>query len=355
MQKTQRTTTMNDKLFNTQSAPHIPNKNTVARVMLLVIFALIPAILAHLYFFGTGIFIQITLSIVFALIFESISLKLLNKPIVLFLKDYSAVVTAILFALCISPVAPWWISLIGMFFAIVVGKHLFGGLGQNIFNPAMLGFAIVLISFPQSMSVWLPPHDISHYTMSFIENIMAIFTDSFPETIAFDTLTQATPLDSIKTGISQELSISEITNSALFGDFGGLGWEWIASFYLLGGIFLIYKKIITWRIPLTILLTTVVFSLPFNLYNADHFIGPIQHVFSGGLMLAAFFIATDPTTGCSSHKGQIIFAVGVAIMTVLVREFGNFPDGVVFGILMMNLSAPLIDRLTIPQAFGHHE
>jgi electron transport complex protein RnfD len=346
---------MNNTLFNTQSAPHIPNKNTVTKVMLTVICALIPAIMAHIYFFGTGLIIQILISVFFALFFEVISLKLLKKPIILFIKDYSAIVTAILFALCISPVAPWWISFIGMFFAIVVAKHLFGGLGQNIFNPAMLGFAIVLISFPQAMSVWLPVQEISHYNMGLLDNLRAIFIQQFPSSVSFDTLTQATPLDSIKTGISQELSISEITNSPVFGNFGGLGWEWIANFYFLGGLFLIYKKVISWRIPVTILLTTVLFSLPFNLYNADHFIGPIQHVFSGGLMLAAFFIATDPTTCCSSHKGQIIFGIGVAILTVLIREFGNFPDGVAFGILLMNLSAPFIDKLTIPQAFGQYE
>ncbi|MCF6319154.1 MAG: RnfABCDGE type electron transport complex subunit D [Proteobacteria bacterium] len=346
---------MNNKTFNTQSAPHIPNTNTVTKVMLLVCLALVPAMLAHVFFFGTGIIIQLTLSIVFALGFEALSLKLLKKPVKLFLKDFSAFVTALLFALCISPVAPWWISLIGMFFAIVVGKHLFGGLGQNIFNPAMLGFAIVLISFPQAMSVWLPPQEIAPYSMSFTDNLQAIFFNRFPSHIEFDTLTQATPLDTIKTAISQEYALSEITTQPLFGDFGGLGWEWIANFYFLGGLFLIYKRVITWRIPVAVILTTVVFSLPFNIYNADHFIGPIQHIFSGGLMLAAFFIATDPTTGCSSHKGQLIFGAGVAIMTVLIREFGNFPDGVAFGILIMNMSAPLIDRLTIPKAFGQHE
>ena len=348
-------TPMNNKIFNTQSAPHIPNTNTVTKVMLMVWLALVPAILAHVFFFGTGIIIQLTLSILFALSFEVISLRLLKKPIKPFLKDFSAFVTALLFALCISPVAPWWISLIGMFFAIVVGKHLFGGLGQNIFNPAMLGFAIVLISFPQAMSMWLPPIEISPYTMSFSDNIQAIFFNQFPNHIAFDTLTQATPLDTIKTAISQEYSISEITEQPLFGDFGGLGWEWIANFYFLGGLFLIYKRVITWRIPAAVIITTLAFSLPFSAYNADHFIGPIQHLFSGGIMLAAFFIATDPTSGCSSHKGQLIFGAGVAIMTVLVREFGNFPDGVAFGILIMNMSAPFIDRLTIPKAFGQDE
>ncbi len=341
-----------NKVFNTESAPHIPDSNSVARVMLTVWLALVPAMLAHVFFFGTGIVIQLTLAIAFALLFEAISLKLLNKNINLFLKDYSAFVTGLLFALCISPVAPWWISFIGMFFSIVVAKHLFGGLGQNIFNPAMVGFAIVLISFPQAMSIWVAPQAISLYDMSFLENLQAIFFNTFPTEIDFDTLTQATPLDTIKTAISQDYAMSEITNVPLFGKFGGLGWEWIANFYFIGGLLLIYKKVITWRVPTAVIVTTIAFSLPFNLYDTDQFIGPLQHVFSGGLMLAAFFIATDPTTGCSSHKGQFIFGAGVAIMTVLVREFGNFPDGVAFGVLIMNMAAPLIDRLTIPKAFG---
>jgi electron transport complex protein RnfD len=341
---------MTEHQFNTQTAPHIPNKNSVTRVMINVLLALIPAIIAYVYFFGIGILVQIILSIVFALLFEAFSLKLLNKPIQLFLKDGTAFVTALLFALCISPVAPWWISLIGMFFAIVVAKHLYGGLGQNIFNPAMVGFAVVLISFPQAMSVWLAPSSIAAFDLSFIETLRIIFLADVP--MNYDTITQATPLDTIKTGLSQGMAISEVKTSALFGDFGGLGWEWIANLYFIGGVYLIYKRIITWRVPVAVILTTLLFSLPFYVYDADKFISPMAHLFSGGVMLAAFFIATDPTSGCSSHKGQLYFGAGVAIMTVLVREFGNFPDGVAFGIILMNMSAPLIDKLTIPKAFG---
>ncbi|MCF6288360.1 MAG: RnfABCDGE type electron transport complex subunit D [Proteobacteria bacterium] len=343
-----------DPHLDIQSAPHIPTNNSVRKIMFTVLIALLPAIAAHIYFFGIGIVLQIVLSVVFALIFESISLKLLKKPIRLFLKDLSAIVTGVLFALCISPIAPWWISCIGMFFAIVIAKHLYGGLGQNIFNPAMVGFAIVLISFPQSMSVWLAPQAISSHALSVFDTIQIIFFNNFSANIDYDTLTQATPLDAIKSGIMQEYAISEITTQAIFGNFGGVGWEWVANFYFLGGIFLIYKKIITWRIPVAIFATTILISLPFNYYDADKFISPLQHIFSGGLMLAAFFIATDPSSGCSSPKGQFIFAIGVAVMVVLVREFGNFPDGVAFGVLLMNLAAPLIDRLTIPKSLGQN-
>ena len=336
----------------TTHAPHIHTKNSVRNVMLNVLLALIPAIFAYVYFFGFGVLLQVALSVFFALVFEIISLKLLKKPIGLFISDLSAVVTGVLFALCISPLAPWWISLIAMFFAIVVAKHLYGGLGQNIFNPAMVGFAVVLISFPQSMSMWLAPHSIALYDMSFSEVLSAVFTQSFPANVEFDTLTQATPLDSIKNGLRQELTMTEISAQPEFGKLGGLAWEWISSLYILGGVFLILKNIISWRVPTTVIIATVLFALPFYLYNPDGYISPLQHLFTGGLLLGAFFIATDPTSGCSSPKGQIIFAIGVAVMTVLIREFGNFPDGVAFGVLLMNLSAPLIDRLTIPKAYG---
>jgi electron transport complex protein RnfD len=341
---------MTEHQFNTQTAPHIPNKNSVTRVMTHVLIALIPAIITYVIYFGIGILIQIFLAGLFAITFEFISLKLLNKPIKLFLKDGSALVTALLFALCISPIAPWWICLIGMFFAIVVAKHLYGGLGQNIFNPAMVGFAVVLISFPQAMSVWLAPSSIAAFDLGILDTLKVVFLNHLPSN--YDSITQATPLDSIKTGLSQGLSMSEVKNTVLFGDFGGLGWEWIANFYFLGGAYLIYKRIITWRVPAAVLLTTIAFSLPFYIYNPDHFISPLGHFFSGGTMLAAFFIATDPTSGCSSHKGQLYFGAGVAIMTVLVREFGNFPDGIAFAILLMNMSAPLIDKLTVPKPFG---
>lgn len=338
--------------FNTQSAPHVPKKHSVREIMVLVLLALIPAICAYLYFFGWGVLIQIILSIFFALSFECISLKLLNKSMKLFLSDGSAIVTAVLFALCVSPVAPWHISLIGMFFAIVVAKHLYGGLGHNIFNPAMVGFAVVIIAFPQQMTIWLNPELPLLADLSFWDNLQIIFKGSVSIDIQYDAITTATPLDEIRSSLIQGYTISEIKDLPLFGSFAALGWEWIACLYLLGGLFLIYKKVINSRIPLFVILSTILIALPLYLYNPDQFLSPIQHLFYGGTMLAAFFIATDPTSGCSSPRGQIIFAFGVAFFTYLIREFGNYPDGVAFSIVLMNLSAPLIDRLTIPKPYG---
>lgn len=336
--------------LNTSNAPHIPKKHSVFDVMLWVMIALIPAILAYMYHFGVGILLQIALSLIFALLFEFLSLKLLKRPVGMFLKDGSAMVTALLFALCISPLAPWYVSCVGMFFAIVVAKHLYGGLGQNIFNPAMVGFATVLIAFPQSMTHWLNPELNLWSALSFHDLTQIIFASQNLE--LYDSITAATPLDKIKSSLLQGYSISEVQSLPIFGGFGAKGWEWIACFYCIGGLLLIHKRIITWRIPCVVIVSTILVSLPLYVYDSDQFISPLQHLFSGGILLAAFFIATDPTSGCSSPKGQILFAFGVALITYVIREFGNYPDGVAFAVLLMNLSAPLMDRLTIPQPYG---
>jgi len=346
-----------NKPYNTSSAPHIPARINVQAVMLWVCLALVPATCAHLYYFGPGILIQMLLATSSAYLFEWWCLTWRKQPIKPFITDLSALVTAWLFVLCISPIAPWYVAVVGMFFAIVVAKHLYGGLGNNIFNPAMVAFAVILIAFPQSMSLWLPPSglmdavsSINQHSLNLTELFFLIFNGSASTPI--DAVTAATPLAAIQTGLQQNYSLSEVIENPIFGNYGGLGWEWIANWLFIGGVVLMYKKIITWHIPAAVLMTTIAASTPFYLFNNDVFMSPQQHVFSGGIMLAAFFIATDPSSGCSSFKGKIIFGAGVAILTVLIRNFGSFPDGVAFAVLLMNMSAPLIDRLTIPNPYG---
>ncbi|MCX7552660.1 RnfABCDGE type electron transport complex subunit D [Marinicella sp. S1101] len=341
--------------LNTASAPHIPARISVQRVMMWVCLTLLPATLAHVYYFGLGILLQMILAIGSAYLFEWWCLKWRQQPMQPFITDLSALVTAWLFVLCISPIAPWYVAVVGMFFSIVVAKHLFGGIGHNIFNPAMVGFCVILIAFPQSMSLWLPPVGLleamdSIKTLSLLEIIDWVFTGRPNEHI--DAVTAATPLAAVQTGLQQGYSLSEMTALPIFGDFGGMGWEWIANWLFIGGAILLYKRIITWHVPAAVLMTTIAASTPFYLFNGDVFLSPQQHIFSGGIMLAAFFIATDPTSGCSSFRGKIIFGAGVAILTVLIRNFGAFPDGVAFAVLLMNMSVPLIDRLTIPNPYG---
>jgi electron transport complex protein RnfD len=343
---------MNRPVLTSGGAPHMPPQATVSGIMQQVLFALVPGIAAHLWFFGPGILIQILLAVVFATGFEAAMLRLRGKSLRLFLGDYSAVVTAVLFALCVPPLAPWWIALIAMLFAIVVAKHLYGGLGSNVFNPAMVGYVVVLISFPQVMTQWLPPREIAAMVPELSDCLGAIFTGQVSAPLNWDAITQATPLDTLKTGLDSGRMVPEIRHSQIFGDFGGLGWEWIANWYLLGGLYLLYRRIISWQVPLAVIGSVLLLSLPAYLIDPANNPVPLQHVFSGALILAAFFIATDPVSGCTSSLGRLWFGFGVGVITLVIRRWGGYPDGIAFGVLLMNMAAPLIDRYTRPRAYG---
>jgi len=321
--------------------------------MLQVVFALVPGIVAHAWFFGPGILFQIVLCSAFALLFEAACLAARRKPLRSFLGDFSAPVTAILFALCLPPLAPWWIALIGMFFAMVIAKHVFGGLGHNLFNPAMIGYVVVLICFPQAMTAWLPPQSIAVYEPALAEVVEAILTGRAPGGMGWDAITGATPLDTIRNSVAAGKMISEARQSPIFGDFGGLGWEWIANWYALGGLWLLWRRIISWQVPLTMIGSVVLLGLAAWLVDPGSNPAPLQHVFSGALVLGAFFIATDPVSGCTSPRGRLIFGAGVGVITLVIRRWGAYPDGVAFAVLMMNMAAPLIDRYTRPRIFGH--
>ncbi len=338
--------------FETGAAPHFPSHSTVSRVMLQVIYALVPAITAHVWFFGPGLLVQIILAGGLAVGFEAVMLKIRRKPLWLFLGDFSAVVTAILFALCIPPLAPWWIALTGMFFAIVVAKHLYGGLGHNLFNPAMVGYVVVLISFPQAMTAWLPPLTIAPSGLSLLDVLMTVLSGQPPPGLTWDVITEATPLDVIRTSVASGKMISEARQLPVFGDFGGLGWEWIANWYALGGLWLLWRRIITWHIPAAMIGSVVFLGLASYLVDPGSNPSPLQHVFSGALIIGAFFIATDPVSGCASNRGRLLFGAGVGVITLVIRRWGGYPDGVAFAVLLMNMAAPLIDRYTRPRIFG---
>jgi electron transport complex protein RnfD len=320
--------------------------------MLQVIVALVPAIAAHAWFFGPGILVQIVLATGFAVGFEALMLKIRKKPVQLFLGDFSAVLTAVLFALCIPPLAPWWIALVGMLFAIVVAKHLYGGLGHNMFNPAMVGYVVVLISFPQAMTAWLPPSSIAPNSLGLGDVLIAIFSGQLPAGLSWDAITEATPLDAIRTSVASGKIIFEARQSPIFGDFGGLGWEWIANWCALGGLWLLWRRIISWHVPVTMIGSVLLLGLVTYLADPGSNPAPLQHVFSGALLIGAFFIATDPVTGCASNRGRLIFGAGVGVITLVIRRWGGYPDGVAFAVLLMNMAAPLIDRYTRPRIFG---
>jgi electron transport complex protein RnfD len=338
--------------FETGGAPHFAPQITVQQVMRDVLIALTPGIAAFWWFFGAGVLIQIVLAIIFALGFETLMLRLRAQDIRLYLFDLSAVVTAVLFALCLPPLTPWWVSFIGMAFAIVLAKHLFGGLGHNVFNPAMVAYVVCLISFPRAMTAWLPPVSLADAPITFFACLSAIFTGQAPAGLAWDAITQATPLDTIKSGVDHGRMVSEIRGAPIFGDFGGLGWEWIANWFALGGFWLMWRRVISWHVPVSMIGTVVVLGLAVYLADPGSNPSPMQHVFSGALVLGAFFIATDPVTGCASTIGRLWFGAGVGAITLAIRRWGGYPDGVAFAVLIMNMAAPLIDRYTRPRIYG---
>lgn len=349
--------------FDLGGAPHFAPPRNIRQVMLDVLIALIPGILAHVWYFGPWILVQILLCILFALPIEAIMLKLRKQALYPFLSDGSAIVTAVLFALCMPQLAPWWVSFIGMLFAIAIAKHLYGGLGHNRFNPAMVAYVAVIIAYPQVMAQWLPPHpllggddlllQLDRQQPGFMQGMWSILTGQMAIDLQWDSITQATPLDTLRQGATQNLLINEIRVSPIFGDFGGLGWEWIANWYFVGGVWLLYRQVISWHVPVATLASIVLLTLPFYLMDPDAHPFPLQHVFSGGIMLGAFFIATDPVSGSSTPLGKIIFGIGFAIITLLIRRWSSYPDGVAFAVLCMNMLAPLIDRYTRPRIYGH--
>jgi len=334
-------------------APHVAPSNTVQKVMAQVLIALLPGILAYLYYFGVGLLIQILLALSFAYLFEWLSLLLRKQPLRMFMTDLSAAVTAVLFALSLPPLAPWWCSLIGMLFAIVIAKHLFGGLGYNRFNPAMVGLAVLLISFPRIFTYWTPPVMLVDNSLSLGDVLLTIFAGQPPAALSWDAITQATPLDQLSTGAATGLLVTEVRQNPVFGDFGGLGWEWIANWYAVGGLWLLWRRVINWRVPVAVLLTTFLLTTPFYLFDPDANPLPLQHIFSGATVLAAFFIATDPVSGSATPRGQLLFGIGVAVIMLSIRRWGAYPDGVAFAILVMNMFAPLLDQYTRPRVFGH--
>jgi electron transport complex protein RnfD len=338
--------------FATGGAPHFPPQTSVAGVMRQVTMALCPGTIAAAWYFGPGVLMQVFLAITFALFFELLMLKARHQPLSLFLGDWSAVVTAILFALCLPPLAPWWIACLGMFFAIVIAKHLYGGLGNNVFNPAMVGYVVVLISFPQYLTQWLPPQAIASFKLSLFDTITAIFSGQLPVTLDWDTITQATPLDSIRTSVANGQTVMEARQSPVFGDFGGRGWEWMANWFAIGGVWLLWKRIISWHVPVTMIGSVVLLGLLGYLVDPGNNPSPLQHVFSGALIIGAFFIATDPVSGCTSTRGRLIFGACVGVITLVIRRWGGYPDGVAFAVLLMNMAAPLIDKYTRPRIYG---
>ena len=329
------------------NSPFLRQPASVQFVMLKVLGALLPGIGIYIWFFGWAVVVQIAIASTTALVAEAIMLSIRKKPIRQFVTDGSALVTAWLIALTLSPIVPWWLTVLAVLIAIVVAKHLYGGLGQNPFNPAMVAFCTMIVAYPQLMSQW----PAAGFT-DFGAQMQAIFGHR-----DLDAIVMATPLDALRTALhtaEAKATVSGVLGSnASFGNIGGKGWEWIAFGYLLGGLWLIQQRIITWHVPAAFLGTLGLAALFGNLASPDQYVGPAFHLVTGGAMLGAFFIATDPVSGSTTPRGKLIFAAGLAFLTWIIRTFGAYPDGIAFATLLMNICVPLIDMYTQPKVFGH--
>ena len=331
------------------NSPYIRKPASVQSVMLRVLLALVPGIAAYVWFFGAGILVNLVIASVAAIAGEAAMLLARGRPVGIFVADLSAVVTAWLIVMTFPPIVPWWITVGATLFAIVVVKQLYGGLGQNPFNPAMAAYAVMIVAFPALMSQW------PHAGVDFASQLELILGGER----RLDAITGATPLDALRTGLREAgvpTTVADvISGGAAFGLFGGRGWEWIALAYLLGGLWLWQQRIISWHMPAAFIGGIVAFAGLLRLVDADQFAAPMFHLLSGGTMLAAFFIVTDPVSGATTPRGKLIFAAGTALITVIIRSFGAYPDGIAFAVLLMNICVPLIDMKTQPPVFGHKD
>ncbi len=326
------------------NSPYIRQPASVTRVMAKVLLALVPGIAAYVWFFGAGMVVNLLIASLTALAAEAWVLKLRARPIALFITDGSALVTAWLIALSFPPTVPWWLLVAATLIAIVIAKHLYGGLGQNPFNPAMVAYCAMIVAFPALMSQWPGAGQ-----LDFAQQLHLIFGGER----AVDAITSATPLDALRTGLRQGLDTAAITAGAAFGAIAGQGFEWVAIGYALGGLWLIQQRVISWHLPFAFLGGLAAIAGVAHLIDPAHYAGPLVHVLSGGAMLGAFFIITDPVSSASTPRGKLIFAAGAALITWLIRTFGAFPDGVAFAVLLMNILVPIIDMKTQPPVFGH--
>lgn len=335
----------------TVTSPHLHRPLDTGQVMRNVIIATLPGLVALTWFFGWGTLINMVWASLVAVALEAIMLKWRGRPVNFFLQDCSALVTAILLALALPPTAPWWLTVVALIFAIAIAKHLYGGLGSNPFNPAMIGYVLVLISFPKQMTSWLPAQSLEGVTaLGFVDSLSLIFTGQVAEH-GVDAFTLATPLDTFRTyhGNFEKLAAIPVMQ----GQWAGVGWEWINLGFLIGGLYLLGKRLITWHIPVSMLSALAMLALPFYASDPHNYASPLFHLFSGGAMLGAFFIATDPVTAATSARGKLIFGAGIGILVFVIRTFGGYPDAVAFSVLIMNIAVPMLDYYTQPRTYGH--
>jgi len=325
------------------SSPHVTRNNSTAGVMQKVLLALLPGITALTYLFGWGSLIQVLICLISGLVFEALAIWLRRQSISFFLSDYSAAVTAVLLGVSLPPTAPYWVAVVGMLVAIIFGKQVYGGLGNNPFNPAMVAYALLLVSFPVQMTAWIIPGET---LLSLADTTAAIFAAG-----TIDGYSGATPLDLIRNRAGLTTSELWIPGSNLSAI--AQAYQWVALAWAAGGVALLYLKVFTWHTPISMLASLFVISALFYGYDPDTYLDPVSQLTLGATMLGAFFIATDPVSSATSTKGKLVFGAGIGLLVFVIRTWGNYPDAVAFAVLVLNLAAPMIDQYTQPRAFGH--
>ena len=332
------------------SSPHLHRPLSTNKVMQTVILATLPGLAALTLLFGWGSLINVIIASVVGLTFEALILKIRQRNPLPAIKDNSALLTCVLLGIALPPLAPWWLPVTGTFVAIVIAKQLYGGLGNNPFNPAMVGYALVLISFPVQMTTnWVTSFQVSGSDVAgFTEALSIIFAGASSTADAF---TGATPLDQYKHLISKETSDELLQRNTFNGWLNG-GWEWVNLAFLAGGLFLMARRIITWHIPVSMLAALGICSLILG-WDEDLYTPLSLHLLSGATMLGAFFIATDPVSASTTPTGKLIYGAGIGILLYVIRTWGAYPDAVAFAVLLMNFAAPFIDAYTQPRSYGH--
>ena len=341
--------------FPRRQAPYVAPEARVSTMMWHVLAALCPAAVAHVWFFGPGLLFNLAIAVAFCTGAEALVMRWRGRDPMTALQDYSAIVTAVLLAFSLPSLTPWWVTATGALFAVVVAKHLYGGLGFNVFNPAMVGYVVVLVAFPMEMALWVAPRmgDIDYAHPTVMQTLAYTLTGTLPDTLSFDGLTRATPLDAVKTGLREMRTYAELRAYPLMGDFGGRGWEWIGNFLAIGGAWLLIRKVIRWHIPAGVFIGLLAPATVMYLLDPGTNAGPGFHLFSGATILCAFFIATDPVSAATSPRGRFLYGLGIGLIIYGIRKWGAYADGVAFAVLLMNMAVPALDRVTRPRIVGH--
>lgn len=338
----------------TLGGPFTRARNSIPRTMALVMLALTPATLFGLWQFGWPAIWLFVVTLATALVLEAVTLRIAGKPVQRYLFDGSALLTAWLLALSLPPWAPWWIGAVGALMAILLGKQVFGGLGQNPFNPAMVARVALLIAFPLEMTQFVAPTPLFSATAPGFLDGLGIAFGAQP----IDALSGATLLGTVRTELGQGAELGSLLSAhfapvaGLLGGVSGSLGETSALLLLLGGVFLIVKGVISWRIPVAMLGTIAVLALLMQVLAPGAHAGVFYHLLSGATLLGAFFIATDPVTSPVSPRGQLLFGAGCGALVYIIRAWGGYPEGVAFAVLLMNACTPLIDHYLRPRILG---